>query len=406
MPWSYRKSVKIGPVRVNLSKGGIGYSVGGKFGRYGKTAKGRAYVSSSPLPGLRYQQTLSNATSRNNPSLPPRSPFRGHPVRTVALAVAGTVVLLAVIGATASNGKASSTATPVASDGEATITAANATIARGSELIRLATANTPKATAPPPTTTVAAPATASTAARQIVTVKDEAVNLRQSADVAAAVVTLVPPGTDATVIGEDATGPDGVTRYVHARVGDKEGYLRSDLVSAPRVGSASVPTTARTATPVTSTVVRVVTVTTEGAANLRSGPDTDSVVLAEVKNGGDATIIDEDVPSEFDDSHWVHVAYGAMDGYIRDDLVGAPHLVTAQLPTTASAVTVAPTSTRPATVLAAAPSAATAPSSGSSGGSSGGCTSNCTVHVSGYCRTDGRCVAPYVRSPPGTRSRK
>jgi hypothetical protein len=40
------------------------------------------------------------------------------------------------------------------------------------------------------------------------------------------------------------------------------------------------------------------------------------------------------------------------------------------------------------------------------GGSSGGCVSNCTVHVSGYCRKDGVCVAPYVRSPPGTKPHK
>lgn len=76
---------------------------------------------------------------------------------------------------------------------------------------------------------------------QVVTVKDEATNLRQAADVASAVVMLVQPGTDAKVIGEDETGPDGVTRYIHAQVGDKEGYLRSDLVSAPRAGTPAPP---------------------------------------------------------------------------------------------------------------------------------------------------------------------
>jgi len=103
---------------------------------------------------------------------------------------------------------------------------------------------TEKATGTPKTApnTAATPiptalATATTPAPQVVTVKGEPVNLRQAADGGSAVVVLVPPGTDAAVIGADTTGPDGVTRYVYARVGDKEGYLRSDLVSAPHVAT-------------------------------------------------------------------------------------------------------------------------------------------------------------------------
>jgi len=47
------------------------------------------------------------------------------------------------------------------------------------------------------------------------------------------------------------------------------------------------------------------------------------------------------------------------------------------------------------------------PASSSTGGSSGGgCTSNCSVYVSGYYTKTGRYVAPYYRSPPGTRSHK
>lgn len=117
-----------------------------------------------------------------------------------------------------------------------------------------ATANAPTGTAKPvptekptgtpkpaPTTAATpiptAPATATSPAPQVVTVKGEPVNLRQAADGGSAVVVLVPPGTDATVLGADTTGPDGVTRYVHARVGDKEGYLRSDLVSVPHTAA-------------------------------------------------------------------------------------------------------------------------------------------------------------------------
>ena len=36
----FRKSVNLGPVRLNFSKSGVGYSVGGKFGRYTKKANG------------------------------------------------------------------------------------------------------------------------------------------------------------------------------------------------------------------------------------------------------------------------------------------------------------------------------------------------------------------------------
>jgi hypothetical protein len=97
-------------------------------------------------------------------------------------------------------------------------------------------------TAPATPTRVADTPTPTPSPPQVVTVKGEAVNLRQAADVASAIVTLVPPGTDARVIGEDTTGPDGVTRYVHARVGDKEGYLRSDLVSEPHVATPAPPT--------------------------------------------------------------------------------------------------------------------------------------------------------------------
>jgi len=50
MGWSYRKSVNLGPFRVNVSKGGIGYSVGAKDFRVGVNSRGRRY-SSVTIPG-------------------------------------------------------------------------------------------------------------------------------------------------------------------------------------------------------------------------------------------------------------------------------------------------------------------------------------------------------------------
>jgi hypothetical protein len=40
MGWSYRKSVNLGPFRVNLSKSGVGYSLGGKDFRVGSGCMG------------------------------------------------------------------------------------------------------------------------------------------------------------------------------------------------------------------------------------------------------------------------------------------------------------------------------------------------------------------------------
>jgi len=50
MAWRFRKSVKLGPLRLNLSKSGVGYSIGGRGFRIGKDAKGRSYTAAS-IPG-------------------------------------------------------------------------------------------------------------------------------------------------------------------------------------------------------------------------------------------------------------------------------------------------------------------------------------------------------------------
>lgn len=51
----FRKSVSFGPFRVNLSKHGIGTSVGVRGFRMGRSATGRRYTSASlPGTGIRY----------------------------------------------------------------------------------------------------------------------------------------------------------------------------------------------------------------------------------------------------------------------------------------------------------------------------------------------------------------
>jgi len=144
--------------------------------------------------------------------------------------------------------RTTSTAVIVAAKQSTQETQANATANAPTSTPKPVPTEKPTGTPKPAPTTAAtpiptAPATAAPPAPQVVTVKGEPVNLRQAADGGSAVVVLVPPGTDATVLGADTTGPDGVTRYVHARVGDKEGYLRSDLVSAPH-GTTDTPVAA------------------------------------------------------------------------------------------------------------------------------------------------------------------
>lgn len=74
----FRKSIKAGPIRVNLSKSGIGYSVGGKGFRYTKKAGGGyrattsipgtgiSYVQDSAGPKKRSAQTHPSGIARNS----------------------------------------------------------------------------------------------------------------------------------------------------------------------------------------------------------------------------------------------------------------------------------------------------------------------------------------------------
>ena len=63
MGFFYRKSVRLGPFRVNLSKSGIGYSVGGPGMRTGVSARGRRYTNYNiPGTGLNYRTSSSGSS--------------------------------------------------------------------------------------------------------------------------------------------------------------------------------------------------------------------------------------------------------------------------------------------------------------------------------------------------------
>jgi hypothetical protein len=58
MGFSYRKSVRLGPFRVNVGNSGLGWSVGTKGFRTGVTSRNRRYSTfSAPGTGLSYRES-------------------------------------------------------------------------------------------------------------------------------------------------------------------------------------------------------------------------------------------------------------------------------------------------------------------------------------------------------------
>ena len=56
MGFYYRRSMNLGPFRVNVSRGGVGWSVGGRGFRTGHSARGRGYTTISvPGTGMGYR---------------------------------------------------------------------------------------------------------------------------------------------------------------------------------------------------------------------------------------------------------------------------------------------------------------------------------------------------------------
>jgi hypothetical protein len=84
MGWNFRRSVKLGPLRINASKSGIGYSIGDRGFRIGKDAKGRSYTAASiPGTGIYRRDYLKKPTQPLASALaaPPQHP---GPVGTTA----------------------------------------------------------------------------------------------------------------------------------------------------------------------------------------------------------------------------------------------------------------------------------------------------------------------------------
>jgi hypothetical protein len=103
--WNFRRSARLGPLRLNFSKSGIGYSVGVRGLRIGKDAKGRTYSATSiPNTGIYRRDYFKK--SNTPPPLPVQNPGSLPPTgggakqvgaRSLALYGGGALVLYIVI---------------------------------------------------------------------------------------------------------------------------------------------------------------------------------------------------------------------------------------------------------------------------------------------------------------------
>jgi hypothetical protein len=100
MGWSFHRSLNFGGLRLNLSKTGIGASVGVKGFRYGISPNGRRYVRCG-MDGIYYQQTLSpghrprSLQNGRSPSSTPNYNVAQNatgPMQTIRSAEASTIV--------------------------------------------------------------------------------------------------------------------------------------------------------------------------------------------------------------------------------------------------------------------------------------------------------------------------
>ena len=97
MGFRFRKSVKVGGVRVNFSKSGVGYSVGTKGARITKTANGRTRTTAS-IPGTGISYVSENGKKGNSVSASTPTITSGLTYRLIAvpLVLFGLLLGLAV----------------------------------------------------------------------------------------------------------------------------------------------------------------------------------------------------------------------------------------------------------------------------------------------------------------------
>jgi hypothetical protein len=102
MAWRFRRSLKLGPLRLNFSKSGIGYSAGVRGFRVGTDAKGNTYTATSiPGTGIYNRQyygaskTIAQGPAAQNAAAPTSAPAllgTGNGLKLLIAFVAGGVV--------------------------------------------------------------------------------------------------------------------------------------------------------------------------------------------------------------------------------------------------------------------------------------------------------------------------
>jgi hypothetical protein len=99
MGWGLRRSLKLGPLKLNFSKSGVGYSMGVRGFRVGKDAKGRSYTAASiPGTGLYSRTYAGKGTATGGDAAPasgvPSQQRAGNGPALVVAFIAGGVLVL------------------------------------------------------------------------------------------------------------------------------------------------------------------------------------------------------------------------------------------------------------------------------------------------------------------------
>jgi hypothetical protein len=96
MGWFLRKSIRLGPLRLNLSKRGLGASVGVKGLRAGIDASGKPYAAGG-RGGIYFRERIpTEGSSRAQPERPPRG--GSATAAWIIAAVLAAIVLLLLAG--------------------------------------------------------------------------------------------------------------------------------------------------------------------------------------------------------------------------------------------------------------------------------------------------------------------
>lgn len=103
MGFRFRKTIKLGPVNINLSKSGVGYSVGGKGLRVTKKADGGTRTTVS-VPGTGISHVTETSAKKAGKPSGGKKPKKNH---TILGGVIAVLVLICAVSACSDSGESS-----------------------------------------------------------------------------------------------------------------------------------------------------------------------------------------------------------------------------------------------------------------------------------------------------------